>query len=320
MDPLAAFKAAFKTELDGLSACYSRADGSVVAAIDLLHGCRGRVVVSGMGKCGYVAQKLAATFASTGTPAAFLHPAEAIHGDLGYVGENDVALVLSNSGETVEIVTMLPHLARMGVKVVGMTGRPESTLAKASAVVLDSAVASEADPLNMAPTASTTLMLAMGDALACVLMQKRKFGKSDYAVFHPGGSLGQKLLCTVEQLMHTGDELPSVGENVLVRDAIYEISSKRLGATFVLDPQKRLAGILTDGDLRRVFQRDDHPLDLTVRACMTHRPVTIGREVLAVDALRLMEDKLITLLPVVDDQEHLIGALHVHYLIRAGIG
>lgn len=320
MNVLDAYTEALTLERDGLDAAITRADETVVEAIELLYGCRGRVVVSGMGKCGYVGQKLAATFASTGTPATFLHPAEAIHGDLGYVDEDDVALVLSNSGETAEIVTMLPHLQRMGVKMVGMTGRPESTLGRASTVVVDTSVPREACPINMAPTTSTTTMLAVGDALAVVLMRKRDFGKQAYAVFHPGGSLGQKLLCTVEQLMHAGDEVPVVREDAIIRDAIYEITSKRLGATFVVDQQQRLAGILTDGDLRRIFQRDEHPLDLTVRACMTQRPITIRKEMLAVDALRLMEDKLITLLPVVDDREQVLGALHIHYLIRAGIG
>jgi arabinose-5-phosphate isomerase len=320
MDPLTVYKNALSGAIAGIQGVLDRADDSIVQAVDLLFGCRGRVVVSGMGKCGHIGQKLVATFASTGTPALLLHPAEAIHGDLGNVARGDVALVLSNSGETAETTAMLPHLARMGVPVVAMTGKPESTLARAAAVVINTAVPAELDSLNLAPTASTTAMLAVGDALAVVLMQRRGFTKEDYAQYHPGGSLGQKLLCTVSDLMHTGSEIPCVHQDTRVRDALYEITSKRLGATFVVDAEARLVGILTDGDLRRVMQHNEHPLDLPVQAVMTQRPKSIAGGWLAVDALRFMEDGLITILPIVREDRTIAGVLHIHALIRAGIG
>lgn len=320
MDALTAYKRALEGAITGIQGLLERADEQVEQAVDLLYGCRGRIVVSGMGKCGHVGQKLVATFASTGTPALFLHPAEAIHGDLGNVARGDVALVLSNSGETAETTAMLPHLARMGVPLVAMTGKPGSTLGRAAAVVLNTAVPAELDPLNLAPTASTTAMLAAGDALAVVLMRRRGFTKNDYAQFHPGGSLGQKLLCTVADLMHTGDEIPTVPQDLRVREALYEISSKRLGATFVVDDARRLVGILTDGDLRRVMQLNEHPLDLPVRTVMTQRPKFIAGNLLASEALRFMEDNLITILPVLDEAHGIAGVLHIHALIRAGIG
>lgn len=320
MDTLSAYKHALEGAIAGLQGLLERADEQVERAVDLLYGCRGRIVVSGMGKCGHVGQKLVATFASTGTPALLLHPAEAIHGDLGNVARGDVALVLSNSGETAETTAMLPHLARMGVPIVAMTGKPGSTLGRAAAVVLNTAVPAELDPLNLAPTASTTAMLAAGDALAVVLMRRRGFTRNDYAQFHPGGSLGQKLLCTVADLMHTGEEIPTVPQDLRVRDALYEISSKRLGATFVVDDARRLVGILTDGDLRRVMQLNEHPLDLSVRTVMTQRPKFIAGNLLASDALRFMEDNLITILPVLDEAHGIAGVLHIHALIRAGIG
>jgi arabinose-5-phosphate isomerase len=320
MDSLNDYRDALALALEGLRGVIDRADERVAGAIDLLHGCRGRVVCCGMGKCGHVARKLAATFASTGCPATFLHPAEAIHGDLGFVDPDDVALLLSNSGETAEITALLPHLARRGVPIVALTGRPDSSLGRAAAAVIDTSVPREADPLNLAPTTSTTAMIAVGDALAVALMKRRHFDAQAYAVFHPGGSLGQKLLCRVGELMHAGDEVPRVHTDTPLRDALYEISSKRLGATFVVDDAGRLAGILTDGDLRRVLQLNDHPLDLPVARVMTQRPKHIAADLLAADALRFMEDHLITILPVLDAGHRPVGALHIHALIRAGIG
>lgn len=320
MNPLDDYLEALDHALTGLHAVRDRADAAVAHALDVLHGCRGRVVCCGMGKCGHVARKLAATFASTGSPATFLHPAEAIHGDLGFVDPDDVALVLSNSGETAEVVALLPHLRRRGVPIVALTAKPGSTLGLAATAIMDTGVPREADPLNLAPTASTTAMIAVGDALAVALMKRRGFDDAAYAVFHPGGSLGQKLLCGVAELMHTGDEVPMVAAGTPLRDALYEISSKRLGATFVVDANGRLAGILTDGDLRRVLQLNDHPLDLPVDRVMTQRPKHIPATMSAVDALRFMEDHLITILPVLDEAQRPVGALHIHTLIRAGIG
>ena len=257
MDLLAEFRKAIEIEQRALESFSARLDPEVVTEIvDRLFGCRGRVVVIGMGKCGHIARKMAATFASTGTPSTFIHPAEAVHGDLGFVGKDDVALILSNSGETPEIVEVLVHLKRLGVDRIALTGQPRSTVARYCDLCLNTAVDLEADPLNMAPTASTTLLLAVGDALAAVLMKKRAFGKTDYAVFHPGGSLGQKLLCLVGDLMHAGKDVPISHEDISLKDAIVEMTSKRLGTTLVVDGDRKLLGVLTDGDLRRVFQKE----------------------------------------------------------------
>ncbi len=321
MDILAAYRQSLTLERDALSAFIARTDAAILPAIDLLHGCRGRVAVVGMGKCGYVGRKLAATFSSTGTPAVYVHPAEALHGDLGFIGPDDVALILSNSGETSEICELLPHLKRRQLRAIAMTGRPGSTLGQYSDVVIDTSVAREADPIGMAPTASTTLMLAAGDALAAVLMARRGFTKEHYAACHPGGSLGQKLLCRVEELMHGGKDLPVVAEDVPLRDAIFEITSKRLGMTLVTNDRGGLAGIITDGDLRRIFQREPDALALPVRGLMTRNPRRIMRSALAVEALRFMEDCLITSLAVMEngDSDRAVGVLHIHDLVRAGI-
>ncbi len=319
LDRIAAYREALQHELQALQALYDRADESVEAAIALLAEAQGQVVCVGMGKCGIVAQKIVATFVSTGTPAAFMHPAEALHGDLGHLQAGDVLLMLSNSGETPEILALLPHVQALEVPVITMTGRPGSSLAQQSRVVLNTAVAREADPLDLAPTASTTAMLAAGDALAAVLMRLRGFEKRDYARYHPGGSLGQKLLCRVEALMHSGEQIPAVQETTLLREALLVMSAQRLGAVFVLSPEQRLAGIFTDGDLRRLFQCNPEPLELPIHTVMVRDPKTTTDGTLAVDALRCMEDNLITILPVLDAQGMVVGALHIHDLIRAGI-
>ncbi len=313
------FCQSLKYECEALQAVLQRIDEQVVEAIEYLLECRGKIVVVGMGKCGHIGHKIAATFASTGTPAAYLHPAEALHGDLGFVAPQDVLLVLSNSGETDEITELLPHLKRLGVKMVALTGGLKSTLAQYSHAVIDTRVAREADPLNMAPTASTTAMLAVGDALAATMMKKRDFSKEDYAVFHPGGSLGLRLLCLVEELMHSGDALPLTREDALLKEAIFDMTAKRLGTTFVVDDARKLSGILTDGDLRRYFQSAPQSLDVPVSAVMANRPRHIHKDMLASEALKLMEDNLITVLPVLDEHEKPIGAVHIHDLVRAGI-
>lgn len=319
-DTLSEFRRAMEIEHRAVLAVLERSDEGISDAVDCLYGCRGKIVAVGMGKCGFIAQKIAATLLSTGSAAVFLHPAEALHGDLALVTPQDVALILSNSGETEEITALLPHLKRFPVRIVALTGYPESTLGRHSDAVINTRVDQEADPLDIAPTASTTVMLAVGDALASVLMKRRGFTKDDYAVYHPGGSIGQKLLCRVEALMHTGKDLPVVTEEVALQDAIFEMTSKRLGCAFVVNETGEITGILTDGDLRRILQREKQPLSLPVRSWMTRRPKVINREMLAVEALRFMEDNLITILPVIDPDRKPIGALHIHDLIRAGIG
>jgi len=319
VDELKEFVGALEIEANALRDFAAERAGNIAAVVELLYGCRSRIAVIGMGKCGHVCRKIAATFASTGTPAVFIHPAEAIHGDLGFLDPDDVALVLSNSGETEEITAMLPHLKRRGIRIVGMTGRTESTLARHSELVIDTSVAREADFIDIAPTASTTLMLAIGDALACVLMKKRGFGRENYALFHPGGSLGNRLLCKVSDLMHTGKDIPSCSEDVPLADALLEVTSKRLGITLALDEEGKLTGVLTDGDIRRIFQRDSRPLDLPLRSVMTRTPKTVTADMSAADALRFMEDELITALPVLDAKRRPEGVLHIHDIIRVGI-
>ena len=319
MNVAAEFRKVLEIESQALQQLLGRADKDIDKAIDCLDRCEGKIVVCGMGKCSHVGRKIAATFVSTGTPAAFLHPAEAIHGDIGYVSPSDAALVLSYSGETDEIVAVLPPLKRLGLKIVAITGRPGSTLGTSSDAVINVSVDREADPLDMVPTSSTTAMMAVGDALAAVFMLKRNFGKEDYAALHPGGSLGQKLLCQVSDLMHTGETIPVAPETVSVREAIVEMTSKRLGAIFLTGDAGTLVGILTDGDLRRLFQDNPQPLDVRTSGIMTRGPKRAQPNDLAVDTLRLMEDSYITILPVVDPEGKPIGALHIHDLIRAGI-
>jgi arabinose-5-phosphate isomerase len=277
-------------------------------------------VVTGMGKSGLVGKKIAATMASTGTPSFFLHPAEGSHGDLGMVTRGDVAVALSNSGETEEIIRLLPVLRRMDIKVVSIVGNMESTLARRSDVALDASVSAEACPLGLAPTASTTATLAMGDALAMVVLDRRGFGREDFAMFHPGGSLGKRLLLTVSDLMHRDSDVPVVGNNVRMRDAMFEISSKRLGMTTVADDDGAFIGIITDGDLRRGLEKwgTGYLAKLTGEV-MTKSPRTIGADALAAEALTLMERHSITSIVVMDDGGRACGVLHLHDLLKAGI-
>jgi arabinose-5-phosphate isomerase len=314
-----------RTQSAALDTAAARLDDSVDRAVELLLGCPGKIVVMGMGKCAHVGRKVAATLASTGTPALFVHPAEAIHGDIGMVSASDVVVLLSNSGETPEIKAVLPSLKKMDTLILGLLGTvavndTPTTVAAACAVVLDTAVEEEGDTLNLAPMASTTVMMALGDALATVLMEQRGLTRENYALLHPGGSLGQKLLCTVDALMHTGIALPLTPASATLHDAIVEMTTKRLGATFIVDQDETLAGIITDGDIRRMLEKNEHPRDLLVTDIMMREPKTIGSDVLAVDALRRMEDgPNITILPVVDHENRPVGALHIHDLIRAGI-
>jgi arabinose-5-phosphate isomerase len=290
-------------------------DKSFDRAVELLEGAPGRVVCTGMGKSGIVMQKVAATLSSTGTPAFFLHPAEAIHGDLGMVAEGDVVLAASYSGTTEELVRLVEILKRMGVPLIAISGNPAGPLARHADVHLSVAIDREACPLELAPTASTTATLALGDALAMALLAAKGFSREDFARLHPGGTLGRKLI-KVREVMHAGDELPQVSPETPMRDAIYEMSRKRLGITAVVDGDGRLVGCITDGDLRRLLQADPNPLDHRAGDCMTHNPKAIAAGELASAALRALEDKRITSLFVVDIGGRLEGVVHLHDLWR----
>lgn len=296
-----------------------RLDGSFKAACDLCLETTGRVVVTGMGKSGHIGGKIAATLASTGTPAFFMHPAEASHGDLGMITQQDLLLAVSYSGETQEVVTILPLVKRMGAKLISMTGKPGSTLAKAADVHLNVAVDEEACPLNLAPTASTTATLAMGDALAIALLESRGFTAEDFARSHPSGSLGRRLLLRVEDVMRTGDDIPAVRENVRLSDGLVEMSRKGLGMTAIVDGEHRILGVFTDGDLRRALDSGVDVHRTNMQSVMHRAPRTIAPDVLAAEAVRLLEEHKITGLLVTDENDRLVGALNVHDLFRAGI-
>ena len=299
-----------------------RIDEHFKAAVEMIMACPGRTVITGMGKSGIIGRKMAATLASTGTPSFYLHPAEGIHGDLGMVTEGDVVIALSNSGETSEVLHILPSLRRIGAKLIAMVGNPNSTLAKNSDIVLNVGVTREACPLGLAPTSSTTAALAYGDALALALLSKRKFTASQFAVFHPGGSLGRKLLLTVEDIMHSGTENPLVKADISVQDALFVITDKGLGAVSVVDDDNKMLGVLTDGDIRRGLSKGVDFLKRPVTELMTASPKTITKEKLAAQALHIMESnrpKPITVLPVVDAENHVIGLLHMTDLVRQGV-
>jgi len=307
-----------QTELEALQGLLKRlagADGkSFEQAVERVFACTGRVIVTGMGKSGIIGQKIAATFASTGTPAFFLHPAEAAHGDVGMLVKGDVLVAMSYGGETEEINQLLPTAKRLGIGVIALTGNKKSTLAQAADVVLDISVEREACSLNLAPTASTAAMMAMGDALAIALLERRGFKEEDFARLHPGGRLGKQLQ-RVEALMHTGDDLPRVSPSTPMPDVIYEMSRKGLGLAAVVEDSRKLVGIITDGDLRRLMQkRKDEALHLTAGEAMSRAPVTLPKTELAATALRLMEERKITSILVVDDQQRLEGVLHLHDL------
>jgi len=316
---LAAGRAALATEAAAVAALVGRLDATFAAACRCLISVRGRVVVTGMGKSGHVGSKIAATLASTGTPAFFLHPAEAIHGDLGMITRDDGVIALSNSGETAEVLALVPTLRRLGIPVIALTGNPASTLATAASVHLDVGVAAEACPLNLAPTASTTATLAMGDALAVAMLELRGFTAEDFARSHPGGSLGRRLLLHVADVMRKGEAMPVVGPDTPLRDGLLEMSGKGLGMTAVTDSTGRLLGIYTDGDLRRTLDHGPDLRTLKVQEVMTPAPKAILSTALAADAVNLMEQHRITALAVVDDNGYLVGALNVHDLLRAGV-
>ncbi|MCF7696646.1 KpsF/GutQ family sugar-phosphate isomerase [Mycetohabitans rhizoxinica] len=306
-------------EAEAIRGLSTRLNGEFVVAVEMLLACKGRVVVSGIGKSGHIARKLAATLASTGTPAFFVHPAEASHGDLGMVTADDVFIGLSNSGESEELIEILPLIKRLGAKLIAVTGRPESSLAKLADVHLNARVEKEACPLNLAPTASTTAALALGDALAVAVLDARGFSADDFARSHPGGTLGRRLLTYVRDVMRTGDEVPRVTLCATVRDALFEITAKRLGMTAIVDGNSRVEGIFTDGDLRRVLEHKGDILGLPITDVMTHKPRTISAGQLAVEAVELMERFRINQMLVVGADGMLIGALNTHDLFSAKV-
>jgi arabinose-5-phosphate isomerase len=316
-------KRVLRIEADAIIALIDRIDDRFEQAVDIVLGCKGRVVVTGMGKSGLIGKKIAATLTSTGTPAQFLHPAEGIHGDLGMVTRGDMIIAISNSGETEEIAKMLPSFKRLGIKVIALTGNMDSTLAKNSDVVIDVSVREEACPLGLAPTASTTATLAMGDALAVALLDKRGFKKEDFACFHPGGTLGKRLLLRVADLMHTGDAIPAVSEETMIKDAIYEISSKKMGVTSVLNASGKLVGVISDGDLRRWMEKTEKAggnlLTKKAKEIMTKNPKVISKGALAAEAVALMEKNSITCLMITNNEKKPEGVLHLHDLLKAGV-
>lgn len=310
-----------RVEAEALSVMAERIDASFAQAIDLILGSQGRLIVSGMGKSGLVGQKIASTMASTGTPAFFLHPAEGIHGDLGMIMRGDVVIAISNSGETEEILRILPSIKRLGAHLVAMSGNPASNLARSSDVFLDVSVAEEACPLGLAPTASTTAALAMGDALAVALLVRRGFKAEDFAIFHPGGSLGKKLILRVEDLMHSGEAIPLVQEDTLMKEALFVITAKGLGVTGVCDANGALKGVITDGDLRRSLERGFDILNQRASEIMKLAPLRIKQSELAAAALQIMEQRAITSLFVFKDDQSPApcGVIHLHDILKAGI-
>jgi arabinose-5-phosphate isomerase len=308
-----------RIEAAAVAALPGRIGEDFARACELILACRGRVVVSGIGKSGHVGRKIAATLASTGTPSFFVHPAEASHGDIGMITRDDVLLALSNSGNTDELLAVVPLIKRRGARLIAMTGSAQSALAELADVHLDAGVEREACPLNLAPTASTTVALALGDALAVALLDARGFGPEDFANSHPGGSLGRRLLTHVSDVMRTGDAVPRVGADASLAAAVLEITRKRMGMTAIVDEHDTMLGIFTDGDLRRLLEREEDIRALSVASTMTREPVTIGPHALAVEAVRCMEDRRINQLLVVDGSKRLVGALHIHDLLAAKV-
>ncbi|MGW8246674.1 MAG: KpsF/GutQ family sugar-phosphate isomerase [Acidiferrobacterales bacterium] len=306
-------------ENQAVASLSSRVDQAFCDAGELILNCSGRVVVVGMGKSGHIGGKIAATLASTGTPAFFVHPGEASHGDLGMITANDTVLAISNSGETAEILTILPLIKRMEVKLIAFTGNSNSTLAKQADVVIDVGVDKEACPLNLAPTSSTTVTLVMGDALAVALLESRGFTEEDFARSHPGGALGKRLLLFVKDIMHSGDAVPSVLESAKLTEALLEMTGKGLGMTAVVDNEQKLAGIFTDGDLRRVLNQRQDITNIDIRDVMSRNPVTCHTDMLAAEAVAIMESKKINGLVALDDENRVVGALNMLDLLAAGV-
>lgn len=318
-DFLRAGSRTIELELDAVKNLLSHLDERFANACDLMLNCRGRVIVTGMGKSGHIGNKIAATLASTGTPSFFVHPGEASHGDLGMFTREDVVLALSNSGETAEVVTILPLIKRMQAPLISITAKPESTLSQAADVSLHIPVDREACPLGLAPTSSTTAQLVLGDALAIALLEARGFSAEDFAFSHPGGALGRRLLLLVDDIMHTGSEVPSVGTDTSIRDALLEVTQKRLGMTAVTDTTGALVGIFTDGDLRRTLDQEIDLKQTPISQVMTANCTTIKAGILAAEALQIMQSRKINALIVVDENDHPVGALNMHDMLKAGV-
>ncbi len=312
-------KRAIEIERDSITLLIDRIDEQFSKACQILLNCKGRVVVTGMGKSGHIGKKIAATLASTGTPSFFVHPGEASHGDLGMITSNDVVIAISNSGNTSEVVTILPLIKRMEAPLISMTGSGTSILAQEADSNLDVSVETEACPLGLAPTSSTTATLVMGDALAIALLEARGFSAEDFAFSHPGGSLGRRLLLKVSDIMHTGERIPSVNHNVFLSDALLEISEKGLGMAAITDDEGRLCGLFTDGDLRRTLDKTIDIHSTRIDKVMTTHCRTINADILAAEALAIMEDSKINGLIVTDDKQNVVGALNMHDLLKAGV-
>ena len=308
-----------ETEARALSGLLGRIDDAFVAACRVMYACEGRVVVTGMGKSGHVGRKIAATLASAGTPSFFLHPGEASHGDLGMITANDAVLAISNSGDTTEILTILPLIKRLGVPLIALTGNPDSRIAREADINIDVSVEQEACPLGLAPTASTTAALAMGDALAIALLEARGFSAEDFARSHPGGRLGRRLLLHISDVMHTGDGVPAVAASVKLSDALMEMTRARLGMTAIVDEDRKVLGIFTDGDLRRTLDKRVDVHKASIDEVMTRGCITVRANLLAAEAVNIMQKHAIFALLVVDENERLVGALNMHDLLRAGV-
>ncbi len=316
---LALGRAVLEIESRAVGDLVDRVDQAFIQATETMLACRGRIVVLGMGKSGHIGGKIAATLASTGSPAFFVHPGEASHGDMGMVTTDDVVLAISNSGETDELVVLIPLIRRLGIPLVAMTGNPNSSLAKQATVHVNVAVSEEACPLGLAPTSSTTAALAMGDALAIAMLQARGFTEQDFALSHPGGTLGRRVLLKISDVIHTGSSMPSVSSDVTISNALVEMTGKGLGMTAVIDNEGRVAGIFTDGDLRRVLDQKTDITCATVGSVMTPDCTTVNADILAAEALRIMQDGKFNALLVVDDNRRLVGVLNMHDLLRSRV-
>lgn len=312
-------RAVIKTEAETINQLIHRIDHLFAKACEYLHACKGRIAVMGVGKSGHIGKKIAATFASTGSPAFFIHPSEAKHGDIGMLTKDDVTLILSNSGESEELVSILPFIKRLDIPLISLTGRPHSTLAKAATVNIDVSVEKEACPLGLAPTSSTTAALVMGDALAMAILEKKGFTEKDFALSHPGGTLGRRLLLRVNEIMHKDHAIPLVNDNVNLKEVLVEMTQKKLGMTTIVDNNKILVGIFTDGDVRRAFDNNADIHNTKVNEVMTKNPKTINKDMLAAEALNIMETYKITSLVVVDENQHIDGIIHIHDILRAGV-
>jgi arabinose-5-phosphate isomerase len=312
-------KAVIKTQVEAIQGLSARINHDFIQACQYLLECQGRIIVIGIGKSGHIARKISATLASTGSPAFFIHPGEAKHGDIGMITRNDVILIVSNSGETDEILTLLPYIKRLNIPLISLTGKPHSTLAKAANVNIDVSVHKEACPLGLAPTSSTTAALVMGDALAVSLLHKRGFTAEDFALSHPGGTLGRRLLLKVHELMHTQDAIPKVDYDALLKTALVEMTQKKLGMTTIVHGDGKLAGVFTDGDIRRAFDNSTDIHNTVIHQVMSKNPKVIRKDILAAEALQIMESYKITSLIVTDEQHHPIGVVHMHDILRAGV-